>query len=93
VIQAGASLQEARRMSLYEWTLTTQAHQRNELRRDGRMLWLLNAWTEEEVTLRDLHGGTPSKNGSYGTTQQMESFKRRVMKEKEITEDLTIHQT
>jgi len=76
-------------MSLYEWTLTTQAHQRNELRRDGRMLWLLNAWAEDEVTLRDVHGGTRKANG---TSQELESFKRRVMRKKNITEDLTIHQ-
>jgi len=76
-------------MSLYEWALTTQAHQRNELRRDGRMLWLLNARTKDEVTLRDIHGGTRSANG---TSQELESFKRRVMRKKNITEDLTVRQ-
>lgn len=86
-MQAGASLQEARRMSLYEWVLTTQSHQRNEIRRDSRALWIVNCLAEGEVTLNDVYGTQPAPNG-----QGSESFKKQVMRSKGITKDLTVYQ-
>jgi len=87
-LQAGASMAEARRMSLYDWSLLTQAHQRNALRRDQRILLMLNAWTKpgKQVTLDDLHGGSPD---SPQAPDELSAFKRRVMQEKDIKRDLT----
>lgn len=72
-------------MSFYDWSLLTQAHQRTQYREDQRALLILNAWSEDNITLEDLHGGTrqgmsPKRDGT---------LKRRVMKEKGISKDLT----
>ena len=77
---------EARQMSFYDWTLLTQAHQREALRRDQRALLVLNAWTEDEVTLKDLHGGSAPRPQK---PDELSAFKRRVMQEKDIKRDLT----
>lgn len=86
-MQAGASLREARRMSLYEWTLTTQSHQRNQVRRDSRALWIVNCLAQDEVTLNDVYG-----TQAMPSSTRSESFKKRVMRSKGITEDLTVYQ-
>ena len=70
-------------MSLYEWSLTTQAHQRNQLRRDQRALMVLNAWTKEPKTLSDLHGGTREIRGGS------DALKEQVMERKGINKDLS----